>query len=179
MRKMLDIQVSIMQKVSRLETSFQLLPFARKTLADYSWECKTCEKAKDISKIPDSELECVMGPFAVTQMVHLFCIIACSSFALQANNGKWIVPEETAECFASDREILKGGSGLAMLFFAVKNNLKRLKFATGVGRMGAFMTREAVAEAVKYARDVLYAPGADFGQEPQWLQYMQVWRSLL
>ncbi len=134
MGSMLSMQVSIMQKVTKLETSLQLMQGSRKSLAEYSLECKTCEKLKDITKIPDAELEGVVGPYAVSQMVQLFCVIGTSSFALQAENARWMVPEETISCFAADELIIKGGTGLAALFFGVRNNLKRLKFGSGVGR---------------------------------------------
>ncbi len=99
--------------------------------------CGTCKSRKNVVELPVPGLkEAISNAKMVVPLIQLLCIITTYSFALQIENGLAIAKPEAMDLFMEkeeDVQALRGTSAFSMLAFAVENNQKKLKFASGVG----------------------------------------------
>ncbi len=159
MAKLLDLQRQLSGKVAVVGAT--MVGFGSPGGVDLI--CGSCKSKKNVIELPVPGLkEAISGANMAVPLVQLLCILTTNSFALQVEHGRAIAKPEAMDMFMEKDEdvlVLRNASGFSMLAFAVKNNLKKLKFATGVGRLCSLFTRESMIEALDFVRGHMYGQG--------------------
>lgn len=100
-----------------------------------------------------------MGENTIVPMLQVFSILTTASFALQVNNGRYLISDTTFNNLKDKVSIVKGASGFSLFFFVIKDNLKTVKFATPTGRLYSMLQRETMPLAINYAKQNLFGKG--------------------